>query len=97
MAEISYHPEAEAEIQAATAWYLSRSQAAAIGLVEEIDRTMAMIQQFPELQPAYDERHRFAVLRRYPYSIIYRKGTDRLRVIAFAHPRRRAGYWQGRS
>jgi plasmid stabilization system protein ParE len=48
MAEISFHPEAEAEIQAATAWYLSRSQAAAVGLVEEFDRTLAMILQFPD-------------------------------------------------
>jgi plasmid stabilization system protein ParE len=49
MAEISYHPQAEAEIQAAAAWYLSRSQAAAVGLAEELDRVIAMIQQFPEL------------------------------------------------
>lgn len=97
MAEISYHPEAESEIQAATAWYLSRSQAAAVGLVEEVERTISMMQQFPELQPAYDERHRFAVLRRYPYSIIYRVEGERIRVIAFAHSRRQAAYWQGRN
>jgi toxin ParE1/3/4 len=97
MAEISYHPEAEAEIQAATAWYLSRSRQAAIGLVEEVDRIMAMIQQFPDLQPSYDDRHRFAVLRRYPYSVVYRVEGDRIRVIAFAHSRRQAGYWQGRA
>ncbi len=42
-----------------------------------------MIQQFPELQPLYDEKHRFAVLRRYPYSIIYRVEGERIRVIAF--------------
>lgn len=97
MAEIRYHPEAEAEIQAATAWYLSRSQAAAVGLVEEVERATAMIQQFPELQPLYDEKHRFAVLRRYPYSIIYRVEGESIRVIAFAHSRRQAGYWQGRA
>ena len=49
MVELSYHPQAEAEIQAAAAWYLSRSQAAAVGLTEELDRVMAMIEQFPEL------------------------------------------------
>jgi plasmid stabilization system protein ParE len=97
MAEISYHAEAEAEIQAATAWYLSRSRTAAIGLVEELERITAMIQQFPELQPSYDERHRFAVLRRYPYSLVYRAEGERIRVIAFAHSRRQAGYWQGRA
>ena len=96
MAEISYHPEAEAEIQAAAAWYLSRSQKAAAGLAEELERVMAMIQQFPELQPPYDERHRFATLRRYPYSVVYRRDGERIRVNAFAHSRRSAGYWQSR-
>jgi len=36
MAEDSYHPEADAEIQTAAAWYLSRSPVAAAGLAEEI-------------------------------------------------------------
>jgi plasmid stabilization system protein ParE len=96
MAEVSYHPEAEAEIRAAAAWYLSRSQRAAVGLIEELDRVMVLIQQFPEWQPPYDERHRFAVLRRYPYSVVYRIEGERIRVIAFAHSRRSAGYWQDR-
>lgn len=86
MVEVSYHPEAEAEIEAAAAWYMSRSQTAAAGLAEELDRVIAMIQQFPELQPAYDARHRFAVLRRYPYSVVYRlEGAyPRARVRAFS-------------
>jgi len=93
MAEISYHPEAEAEIRSAAAWYASRSPAAAVGL----DRVMAMLEQFPELQPLYDDHHRFAVLRRYPYSVVYRVEGDRIRVVAFAHSQRSTGYWQGRT
>jgi toxin ParE1/3/4 len=96
MAEISFHPEAEAEVQAALAWYLARSRNAAIGLSEELERALAMIQQFPELQPPYDDRHRFAVLRRFPYTLVYRNEKDMIRVIAFAHSRRAPGYWRGR-
>jgi hypothetical protein len=96
MAEDSYHPEADAEIQTAAAWYLSRSPVAATGLAEEFDRVMAMIQQFPVLQPAHDARHRFAVLRRYPYRVVCRPEGECIRVIAFAHSRRPAGYWPGR-
>jgi toxin ParE1/3/4 len=96
MIEINYHPEASAEIEAATAWYMGRSPAAAIRLVEEVDQVMAMIRQFPELQPSYDAKHRFAVLRRFPYSIVYRVDEERLRVMAFAHSSRQSGYWQGR-
>lgn len=88
MIDVEYHPEAAAEIKAAAAWYLSRSAAAAIGMAEELDRVIAMIRQFPEMPPAYDERHRFAVLRRYPYSVICRVDGPRIRVIAFAHSRR---------
>ena len=66
MAEVAYHPEAEAELQAAAARHLPRSERAAIGLAEEVDRTIELIQRFSEMQPLYDDWHRFAVLRRYP-------------------------------
>jgi plasmid stabilization system protein ParE len=97
MAELGYHPEAEEEIRAAAAWYLIRSPASAAGLAKELERVTEMIRLFPELQPRYDDRHRFAVLSRYPYSVVYRLEGERIIVIAFAHSRRPQGYWQSRN
>lgn len=37
------------------------------------------------------------VLRRFPYSVIVREGSDEILVIAFAHHSRRPGYWRNRA
>jgi plasmid stabilization system protein ParE len=50
----------------------------------------------PEASPRCDDRHRFYLLRRYPYSVIYRVESGNVLVVAVAHGRR-APYWQGRN
>ena len=47
--------------------------------------------------PPYDDEHRFAVLRRYPYTMVYQVQPDRVYVVAVAQSGRAAGYWQGRT
>ena len=96
MASVSFHPEARDEYDGALAWYEARSRRAATRFEAEVDRVVALIASQPEAFPAYDTDHRFAVLRRFPYSIVYRTQTDRVTVVALAHSARRAGYWSGR-
>jgi plasmid stabilization system protein ParE len=97
VADIFIHSDAEAEYEAALAWYLARSDRAAAGYEEAFERALASIAANPLLHPLYDDRHRFCLLRRYPYSIIYRLDGDQVRVLAVAHSRRLPGYWSGRT
>jgi plasmid stabilization system protein ParE len=92
-----FHPEAQAEYQAARAWYQSRSPRAAERFEAEMERVLGLVGTNPDMFPKYDDEHRFAVLRRYPYSVVYQVQPDRVYVIAVAHSSRSAGYWQGRS
>jgi plasmid stabilization system protein ParE len=39
---------------------------------------------------------RRVALRRFPYSVIYLELGEELRILAFAHMRRRPGYWRNR-
>lgn len=55
------------------------------------------IADHPDSFPKYDEEHRFALLRRYPYCMIYEEQPQRIYVIAVAHTSRSAGYWQRRT
>lgn len=96
MGDYSVHPDADAEIVAAVRWYLSRDPSAADGLAAAFERAVEMIRQFPELYPLYDHTHRFARLRKYPYSVIYKTDGTRIRVIAIPHDKQRLGYWAGR-
>jgi hypothetical protein len=55
-----------------------------------------LIQLNPESFPAYDDEHRFAVLRRFAYLLVYLVHSQQLMVVAVAQAGQRPGYWQGR-
>jgi hypothetical protein len=63
----------------------------------EMERVLGLIGASPDTFPKYDDEHRFAVLRRYPSSVVYQVQPNRVYVIAVAHGKRAAGYWQGRN
>jgi plasmid stabilization system protein ParE len=96
VADVRFHPEAQAEYEAALMWYQARSVRAAARFEAEMQRTLDLIAVNPDLFPPYDADHRFAVLRRYPYSVVYRVQPTQVLVIAVAHSSRSAGYWRGR-
>jgi hypothetical protein len=50
----------------------------------------------PQQFPFCDERHRFCLMHRYPYQIIYREESHGVVVIAVAHTKREPGFWAGR-
>ena len=58
---------------------------------------MAQIGEQPDRYGWYDDEFREAVLRRYPYSVVYRVATSGdVQVIAVAHASREPGYWRDR-
>jgi plasmid stabilization system protein ParE len=96
VADILFHPEAQAEYDAAVAWYQARSPWAASRFEAEVERVVGLIGTTPERFPSYDEENRFAVLKRFPYSVIYQVQPGRAYVVAVAHSSRSEGYWQSR-
>lgn len=51
----------------------------------------------PDRYPLCDDRHRFFLLRRFQFQVIYRKTSDdRYLVVAVAHTNRRLAYWSSR-
>ena len=96
MTDVVFHPAARAEYESALEWYQSRNARAATRFEAEMERILEWIGTSPEMFPKYDDESRFAVLRRYPYSVIYSIQPGQVYVIAVAHSSRSAGYWQGR-
>jgi plasmid stabilization system protein ParE len=97
VAEVAFHPEARDEYDAALIRYQARSPRAAARFEAEVERILGLIAANPDSFPAYDDEHRFAVLRRFPYSVVYQVQPDRAYVVAVAHSSRDAGYWSGRT
>lgn len=94
--ELEYLEEALEEAEAAARWYAERSAAAAAAFSEEMDEAESAIVRLPDAWPPYDHNTRRYLLRRFPFSVVYRSEPDRILIVAVAHARRRPGYWKSR-
>lgn len=93
---VSFLPAAEADYQAALAWYRAQSQQAADRFEEAVADGVQQIGDNPQLYALIDDRHRRCILRRYPYSLIYREEPGGIVIVAVPHSSRSASAWQGR-
>jgi plasmid stabilization system protein ParE len=96
VAEALFHPEAQAEYDCALGCYQARSVRSAARFEAEVERLLELMKAHPDMFPLYDDEHRFAVLRRFPYRLVYQVQSDRVYIVAVAHSGRSAAYWQGR-
>jgi len=87
---------AEAEYTSSLQWYAERSVAAAEGFEKAFAAALRAIQSKPELYPYCDTTHRYYLLKRYPFQVIYRQVGEDWIVIAVAHTSRRPNYWSER-
>lgn len=94
--KLEYLDAALVEAKEAARWYAQRSPTAAAGFVIELEAAAQAITEKPDTWPAYGQGTRRYLLRRYPYSLIYRVETARLVIVAVAHAHRRPGYWKQR-
>jgi plasmid stabilization system protein ParE len=90
--------DAEAEFEAAARWY-DEHAGLRTEFVEAIDEAIFAIAESPQRYPLWraDSPYRKYVVQRFPYLVLYRLREDYVEVMAFAHTRRRPGYWKHRS
>jgi plasmid stabilization system protein ParE len=96
---VRLHASARAEAEAAVRWYEGRQPGLGADFVLEVERAVAQIAETPEAWPVcpQDARARWLVLSRFPFSVVYVVGPGReVVIVAFAHMKRRPGYWQER-
>jgi hypothetical protein len=92
----SFHGDAARELEEAAVFYESRVAGLGKSFLEEVERTVLLIEQYPDAGAGVGRYVRRVHLDRFPYSIVYRRGADAIVIIALAHHRRRPGYWRGR-
>ena len=91
---VEYLRQASAELDDAFSWYLERSALAAESFLEEIDHSLLRIAERPDSFPEIEDGARRCVLRRFPYSVIFRTARLSIQIVAVAHQKRRPGYWR---
>ena len=94
--KVGLHEAALAEAQATYDWYATRNPAAAEAFIDELDDAMKQIGMFADAGPAHVSGTRRYVMRRFPFTVIYREQQRTLEVIAVAHARRKPDYWKER-
>jgi plasmid stabilization system protein ParE len=93
---VQFHSEAEAEFIEAAAFYESRLVGLGTAFSAEVKTSVGFILAHPEAGSPLGRKLRKHVVRRFPYSLIYRHGEQSIYIVAVAHHRRRPGYWKNR-
>ena len=96
MKHLAFHPQAEAEFARDTEFYAERSLRLAQEFTGAVEQALAFVQENPEAGTPVRGALRGWLVRRFPYTVIYREEEDRIYVLALAPHRRRPGYWRRR-
>ena len=92
---LSIHEVAEAGIEAADFYDLESPGLGSL-FIDEIQRALQTIVDFPDAAPLILGRVRRRLVAKFPYSLVYTARGDEIRVLAVAHHERRPFYWRGR-
>ena len=96
---IDLDPEAREEIAEAAEFYEKRRRGLGTGLLAEVDRGIAAIVERPRSFQSLQDAPaglvlRCALIERFPFALVFLElEGGRLRVVAFAHTKRRPSYW----
>ena len=92
-----FHRAALAEHLDEVAFYESRLPGLGADYLAEFETVMARACATPDFYPRVGHSNlRKAVLKRFPFDVIYRVEAAQIVILAIAHHRRRPAYWAGR-
>ncbi len=93
-----WHPSAENELNDIASYYREQDRPGlAIAFLDEARRVVDLVSQQPDGGRPLRDGVRAWRLRKFPYAVIYRVRTDRIRVLAVAGDRQRPYYWSRRA
>ena len=81
----------------ASLFYEGESSELGLEFLDDVQRVIDSLREHPKLGQAVGRNLRRALLRRFPFSLIYSDAADEILVVAVAHQRRRPDYWRGRT
>ncbi len=93
---IRYSPEAEEDVYEARRWYEKKRNGLGWDFVMCVDEVLERIRRSPESFPVVYNNVRQAVVRRFPYSIIFRVEADEIVIYAVHHGSRDPEVWRSR-
>ena len=93
---LSYHPDAEAELAEAARFYERKVPGLGARFRSEFESAVARILETPDRWRILEKDIRRFLMRRFPYSILYRIEGEEVRILVVKHHSRHPDYWKGR-
>lgn len=91
-----FHPDAEAELFEAIQYYedvrIGLGQEFAVEVYSAVQRALA----YPRAWMVLEGEVRRALVRRFPYGVLYSEESDEILVVTVMHLHRAPGYWKER-
>lgn len=86
-------PRTEADLREAYRWYEARRRGLGEEFVDEVRRTLLLLEEQPANRPVYYRDFRRLLTRRFPYKVFYRIESDRVIVFRIMHASRDHPRW----
>ncbi|HEY0159229.1 MAG TPA: type II toxin-antitoxin system RelE/ParE family toxin [Thermoanaerobaculia bacterium] len=97
MKRVQLRRVAKRDLREAVHWYRSRDPQLASRFLDEVFRTIATLERFPNIGgPVFgiaDPATRQLPVDTFPYQVVFKRYADRTSILAIAHERKRPGYW----
>ena len=93
---VVFLPEARAEFDEAANWYDQQKLGLGIDFIKHVDKAIDAIAKMPRMHQIVHKNVRRAVVRKYPYVVLYQVEADHLLIVAVFHCKRDPSIWQGR-
>src|SRR5215216_718382 len=93
---IRFNAEADAELTEARHWYSHYRQDLGLEFMQCIDDVLARVVRNPHLFPIVYGNLRRAVVRRFPFAVLYEVNANEIQIVAVFHSRRNPEAWKSR-
>ena len=87
---------AKVELENAIEWYELQSKGLGGRFARAMDITVKRIVLYPEISPTLVKEIRRAMVKGFPYGIIYSLKDEYIEIISVAHSHRKPMYWEKR-
>lgn len=89
-------PEAHLDIAQAYDWYEDRRSGLGEDFLGAVDACFERVRRNPELMPIAYQAYRRAIIRRFPFAVIYEAASNVITVYAVFHSARDPDKWRQR-
>ena len=91
-----FHPEAENELNKAIEYYEEIEPSLGYDFAIEVYSAIKRSVDFPKAWPVLEGEIRRALVRRFPYGILYSEGEEGIFIVAVMNLHRSPEYWKDR-